>query len=353
MSIAEKMKCPPHAHTARRCPRSPRSHGGGRLLAGLLSALSVFASTTTLAATMDKVVVSYLPVVHGLPLFIAIEEKMFEKAGLAVEATRFENPNQIIDSLVSGRADSAPAGGAAGITALAESRFPGVLRVFALQGSNTPMGMMNDALIVKLNSPIKSFADLKGKKLAHTPGIQWRTVARTIVKANKLDPDKEVELVELAIGLHAQAVASGTIDGALTLEPIGSIVAAKGEVAVATRNPAGRFIVEPFYAGAGIVSAKFLKERPQVARRFIEVMDQATTLAQKNFNGYRKHLINYTAVTPDTMNVVAPMYFRGSGDLGPADIAAYQKFADIFAADGAMPAKIDVNKLILRRAEIK
>ena len=49
-----------------------------------------------------------LQTLHGLPLYVAIEEKLFERAGLAVEATKIENPNQIIDSLVSGRADSAP-----------------------------------------------------------------------------------------------------------------------------------------------------------------------------------------------------------------------------------------------------
>ena len=171
------------------------------LLRRLAAAAAFLAAATAGAA--DKVVVSYLPSLHGLPLFVAIEEKLFEKAGLAVEATKFENPNQIIDSLVSGRADSAPAGGAAGITALAETRFPGTLRVMGLQGSATAHNAVNDALITKAGSPINSFADVKGKKVAHAPGIQWRTITRTIVRANGLDPDKDVELVEMAIGLQA------------------------------------------------------------------------------------------------------------------------------------------------------
>ncbi len=311
-----------------------------------------FAMLAPAAHAADKVVVSYLPTLHGLPLYVAIEEKLFEKAGLAVEATKIENPNQIIDSLVSGRADSAPAGGAAGITALAETRFPGALRVFGLQGSSTALGAVNDALIAKVDSPIKSFADLKGKKLVHAPGIQWRTITRTVVKANGLDPDKDVELAEMAIGLHAQAVMAGTVDAALTLEPVGSIVAAGGKVHTVIKNPAGRFIVDPFYAGAGIVTTKFLTERPAVARRFIAVMDQAVAMVQKDFGAYSKYLIGYTPVTQQTLSVVAPMYFIGSGDIKDSDIAAYQKFADIFVAGGAMKQRVDVSKLILRSSEL-
>lgn len=318
-----------------------------------LVSIAVLGLVGVAAQAADKVTVSYLPTLHGLPLFVALEEKLFEKAGLTVEATKFENPNQIIDSLVSGRADAAPAGGAAGITALAETRFPGLLRVFGLQGSNKADGSMNDTLIVKTGSPIKSFADLKGKRLLHAPGIQWRTVTRAVVKANGLDPDKDVELTELAIGLHAQAVAAGTADAALTLEPVGSIVVAAGQVQPVVKNPAGQFVVDPFYAGAGVITTKFLNERPEVAKRFMAVMDEAVAKLGKDFNSHRKYLIGYTAVTAQNVNLVSPMHYVGSNDIKDADVAAYQKFADIFVAAGAMKQKVDVSKLVLRRADLK
>lgn len=305
------------------------------------------------AKAADKVVVSYLPTLHGLPLYVAIEEKLFEKAGLEVEATKFENPNQIIDSLVSGRADSAPAGGAAGITTLAEQKFPGALRVFGLQGSSNARDARNDTLIVKTGSSIKSFVDLKGKKLAHAPGIQWRTIARTIVKANGLEPDKDVDLVEIAIGLHAQAVIAGTVDAALTLEPVGSIIAANNQLQTVVVNPAGTFISDPFFAGAGVVTTKFLTERPAVAKRFMMVINQAAASIEKDFNAYRKYLISYTPVTDATISYVKPMFYLGSEDIDSAAIASYQKFADIFVTNGALKSSVDVSKLIVKISDIK
>lgn len=322
------------------------------LTKGLMS-FTVALGLLSNAHAADKVVVSYLPTLHSLPLFVAINEKMFEKAGITVEATKFENPNQIVDSLVSGRADSAPAGGAAGIVALADTRFPGALRVFGLQGSSKANKGFNDTLIVAKGSSIKSFADLKGKRLAHVPGIQWRTIARTIIKANGLDPDKDVQLAEMAVGLHAQAVSSKTVDAALTLEPIGSIATASGAVESRLMNPAGDFIADPFWAGVGVVTTKFMKERPAVAKRFIAVIDEAVDLINKDYPTYRKHLVGYTAVTPELLNTVAPMWFVSSRTMTDKDVVAYQTFADIFFADGAMKAKIDVKKLLLRQAEIQ
>lgn len=305
-----------------------------------------------ISSAADKVVVSYLPTLHSLPLYVALETRMFENAGLEVTATKFENPNQIIDSLISGRADSAPAGGAAGITALADSRFPGTLRVFGLQGSLSENGSLDDTLIVKAGSPLRTVADLKGKKLAHAPGIQWRTVTRQVVRANKLDPDKDVELVEMAIGLHAQAVLAGTVDAALTLEPFGSLVAASGKIDVILKNPAGRFVADPFFAGAGVVTTRFIKERPDVARRFIEVMDKAVAQVQKDFDGNKKYLVGYTPLTAATLSTVVPMYYLGSGDIKPVDIKAYQKLIEVFVADGAIKKPVDVSRLMLSPKEL-
>ena len=60
---------------------------------------------------------------------------------------------------------------AAGIAMLAEEKFPGTFKVFGLQGGGIKVDLINDGLIVKTNSPIKSFADLKGYTIGHVPGI--------------------------------------------------------------------------------------------------------------------------------------------------------------------------------------
>jgi ABC-type nitrate/sulfonate/bicarbonate transport system substrate-binding protein len=160
---------------------------------------------------------------HADHRYVALEEGLFEKACIEIVSNKLEAPNQIIDALVGARADFGPPGAAAGISMLAESKFPGTFKVFGLQGGGIKVGLINDGLIVKPDSTIKSFADLKGKKLGHIPGIQWRTISRYMVRSAGLDPEKEVTLVDLAVGMQIPAVVGGSVDATLSLEPVGSV----------------------------------------------------------------------------------------------------------------------------------
>ena len=111
------------------------------------------------AQKLEKVTASWLPIMQTTAYFVALEEKLFEKAGIEINSVRFENPNQIIDSLVSGQADFGPPGAAAGISMLAESRYPGTFKVFGLQGGGVKVNLINDGLIVKNDSVIQSFKE--------------------------------------------------------------------------------------------------------------------------------------------------------------------------------------------------
>jgi len=196
-------------------------------LAAVLTLLS--ASIGTACDRMEKVAAVWLPIMQTTAYYVALEEGLFEKSCIEIVSNKLEAPNQIIDALVGARADFGPPGAAAGIAMLAESKFPGTFKVFGLQGAGIKVGLINDGLIVKPDSDIKSFADLRGKKLGHVPGIQWRTISRHMVRASGLDPDKDVTLVDLAVGMQVPAVVGGSVDATLSLEPVGSVAVASGQ----------------------------------------------------------------------------------------------------------------------------
>jgi NitT/TauT family transport system substrate-binding protein len=315
----------------------------------LATVLVAFAGS---ASAQEKVTAAWLPIMQTTAFYVALEEKLFEKAGITVDAVKFQSPNQIIESLVSGRADFGAPGAAAGITVLAEAQFPGSFKVFGLQGGGIKVDRINDGLIVANDSTIKSFADLKGKSLGHLPGVQWRTISRHMVRAAGLDPDKDVALKELAVGLQVPAVVNKTVDATLSLEPVGSIAVASKEAKRAMTNPVASVIADPFYSGVSVLTTKFMKERPAVARKVVAVLDEATKLANANFEKYRPIIAKYTPIPANQVHLVAQPYLRAWNELDATDLASYQALIDVFFKDGALKQEMKVKDIILGKSDI-
>lgn len=315
--------------------------------------VSMLIAANAVAQKMEKVTASWLPIMQTMAYYIALEEKLFEKAGIQIESVKFQNPNQIIDSLVAGQADFGPPGAAAGIIVLAEARYPGSFKVFGLQGGGIKVNLINDGLIVKNDSTISAFKDLKGKSLGHLPGIQWRTISRYLLRQNGLDPDKDVRLHEIAVGLQVQSVVAGSIDATLSLEPVGSIAIASKEAKRAMTNPVASVIADPFYSGVAVLTAKFIKERPAVAKKVVEVLDEATQMAMTNFDKYRAIIPKYTPIQADHVKVVAQPYLRSFKDLNDTDIKSYQALVDVFQKEGVLKEKFDVRSVMLKPADLR
>ena len=323
-----------------------------RLLSCIAAAAFAFSDASAACDKMDKVKAVWLPIMQTTAYYVALEEKLFERACIEIESVKMEAPNQIIDALIAERADFGPPGAAAGIAMIAESKFPGKLKIFGLQGGGIAVNRINDGLIVKPDSTIKSFADLRGKTLGHVPGIQWRTISRFMIRAAGLDPDKDVTLVDLAVAMQVPAVVGGTVDATLSLEPVGSIAVASGKAKRAMVNPVAAAIADPFYSGASILTTKFLKERPLVARRVVEVIDRATDLVNADFEKYKTAIPNYTPIKEDQLSFLAQPYLRGFKDLDDTDIKSYQALVDVFIKEGVLVGPLNVRDKLLTNAQI-
>ena len=221
----------------------------------------------------NKVRIGDLPVVHGLPLYVAMEKGYFKEAGIEVERIKFEAPNQIIDALLQKKVDFGSPSIALGITGIADYREPGELKVYAVSGEVGDNSGEN--LITPINSTLSSISELKGKKLGILAGtIQWRTIAREILSQNGLDMDKDLTIVELSGALMVQALESGQIDALLALEPIPTIAIENGVGKMLMKAPAKNYIADPFWYGAGVVRSDFAEQNPELTKKVIEIVEK-------------------------------------------------------------------------------
>ena len=321
-----------------------------RLILGSIAAAGI-SGPAAACDTWEEVTSAWLPIMQTTAYYVAHEEGLFEKACIKVNSNKMQSPNHIIDALVAGRADFGPPGAAAGIAMIAEAKFPGTFKVFGLQGGGIAVDLINDGLIVQDGSDIKTFADLTGKTLGHVPGIQWRTISRHLVRSAGLDPDKDVTLTDLAVPMQVPAVKGGSVDATLSLEPVGSIAAATEGVGRAMVNPVASVIADPFYSGAAVLTSKFIKERPAVAKKIVEIIDEATALAMADFEKYKVIIPKFTAIQDSQLDLLAKPYLRSFSDLNETDLNSYQAFVDVFVSEGVIKDKMDVRTKILKMSD--
>ena len=116
-----------------------------------------------------KIRTGFWPVAAGLPFFAAVEKRYFKEAGLDVEPQKFAGAQQVMEAMLAGRCDGSANGTGSANLAIGEIAQPGLFKIFATNPSNAKY-VLEEFLVAK-DSPIKSVAELKGKRVASGLGI--------------------------------------------------------------------------------------------------------------------------------------------------------------------------------------
>lgn len=290
--------------------------------------------------------IAYLPVIHALPLYVAVERGYFKDAGLEVKLTSFQAPNQIIDALLSGNVDiGGPSSTATGITAISQTKKPNSLKIFSFGGANKQI--INDLLIANRESPIANISELRGKRIGILPGIQWRTIATEILNKNGISAS-EVQIIDVAPTLQVQALAAKQVEALLTVEPTRAIAFARGIGVDIEKTPVVNNIADPFYGGCGVVTTSFANKYPKQTKEIINIIKKAADFIEADPEVAKSYLSKYTSLTSDlAQNVDLPL-FKSVDQLEPNDIKAIQDFLDIFYRHKIIQEKVVLNDLLLR-----
>ena len=248
-------------------PHATRRHLLGAAACG--SALAVIgAPAPARAQAGPKIRVGYWPVAAGLPFFAAIEKGYFKEAGLDVEPLKLADAQQVMEAMLSGRSDGSANGTGSANLAIGEIAQPGLFKIFATNPSNAKYVL--EEFLVPRDSPVRTMAELKGKRVASGPGIQNVTLAKTMLERAGAGA---MSVTELPIGQHVAALAAGQIDAAYTLEPTGTIGRMNGTTRVLDAGVVAHYILgdpmAPWHGGSASLTSEFIKKNPVEARKFI------------------------------------------------------------------------------------
>jgi NitT/TauT family transport system substrate-binding protein len=311
------------------------------------TALGMLGAPAVRAQAGPKIRIGYWPVAAGLPFFAAIEKGYFKEAGLDVEPLKFAGAQQVMEAMLSGRSDGSSNGTGSANLAIGEIAQPGLFKIFCTNPSNA-VNVLEEFLVPK-DSPVKTMAELKGKKVASGPGIQNVTLAKTMLERAGAGA---MNVVELPIGQHVAALAAGQIDAVYTLEPTGTVGRLNGTTRVLEAGVVAHYILgdpkAPWHGGSASLTTEFLKKHPDVAKKYMAAYAKGVDLVRKNPAEARQFMKGYTAIEGALTAEVPLAAYMFYNEFKPADVAYFQKFYDLFTEKGIFEKKVVVDGLLYK-----
>ena len=312
------------------------------------AALSVLGAPAVLRAQAGpKIRIGYWPIAAGLPFYAAIELGYFKEAGLDVEPLRFAGAQQVMEAVLAGRSDGTANGTGSANIAIGEIAAPGTFKIFASNPSNAKNVL--DQFIVPAASPVKSIAELKGKRVGSGPGIQNVTLAKTVLERAGASG---ATVIELPIAQHVATLAAGQLDASYTLEPTGTIGRMNGTTRVLEAGVISRYILgdplAPWFGGSASLSSAFIQKHPAEAKKFVAAYARGVALVRSKPAEARQYMKGYTAIEGALTAEVPLAAYMLYNEFTPADIAHFQKFFDLFVDKGIFTSRLMVESMLYK-----
>lgn len=316
------------------------------MVTAVAAAIAAFLGGAPTVLAMDKVVVSVNPLSSALLYFIAVDRGFFKEAGIETEMKRIAVPSLTLGGMVANQLD-AVAVMLAIDAANANIKKPGVVTYISLNAQSTKHRM--EQFVVRKGYPAQSLKELKGARIACVPGLGNVTLAKAaLAQAGLKEGDYTLDQMEMA--QHINVLKSNQYDAAYTLEPGATMMA---QLDIATTIEAGVIAqivlgsrTANAYVGGGAVSADFIKNRPDVAKRYVAAWGKALDFIETNPAEARKHLLGNT-VTPESVVEIVPLLLHTPvAKLSAQDKVNFQAYVDYAVKTGAISEGIDMTKFL-------
>lgn len=288
--------------------------------------------------------VGYPAVSTSLPLFVALKEGLFKKQGLMVEAVPYETADEIVGALAAGEIQATAVCADYPWLSLAAERG-NVFQLYAWEMLDTLIPF--DMILSRKGSGIDELTDLEGKRIATFPGSQLKHYLELILR-EALGRLPVVTVLELAPADQLAALASGQVDALFTLEPMALLALLQDIGQIVDTSPISRYIGEgePFPAAGFALSNAFIREYPKESRKFVQAMEKAIRLVNKDQERYRYLYPRFTSISAELAPQIPVTNFATVKDM---PLRLFQREADILFEAGLLPRRILVGDLVYKQ----
>lgn len=276
------------------------------------------------------------------PLSVLRKQDAFKNAfaasGYSVKWLEFGGGPQQYEALNTGNLDITFAGESPSIFAQAA----GMPIVYIATTNPNPKSV---AFLIPQNSPIKSIADLKGKKVAlqKASAVQYTLVKGLAQAGLKLS---DIQPVYLPPADANVAFSQQQVDAWVIWEPFITWTEEKGTGRI-LRDGEGLKDIGNFYT----TSRKFAQEHPEFIKLFLAEVQKAEAWSRDNPREFASLMASELGTDAAAMEKVISKYKPGILPITAEVIAKQQEIADMYYEIGMLPKRVDVKQAFLTPQE--
>ena len=266
-------------------------------------------------------------------LVIVRQQRLLEQKGIAAEFVEFPSGPPLLEALNAGAVDF----GATGDTPPIFAQAAGSELVYV---GAQPLSGINEAVLVRADGPVKTLADLRGRRLAFTKGSSAHNVVVKVLAKAGLKPS-DVQPVYLQPPDAGAAFRSGALDAWSIWDPF---------YAIAQQDPATKVLTTAEGIAPSnsffLASRSFADKQADTVVQLLHTINEAAAWASANPEPLAQLLSAVTGVPIAPQRVSAA---RGAYAVQPLDdriVAQQQEIVDSFAALRIIPAKLDVRAAV-------
>lgn len=285
---------------------------------------------------LTPVTVGVMPIVDTAPIWLGVDEGIFEEHGLELTLEVAQGGAAIVPATVSGDYQF----GFSNTVSLFVAADQGLPLEMLTPGASTTGDTSSDfgAVLAMPDSDIDSAADLAGKTVAvNTLNNIGDVTVSEVVERDGGDPD-EVEFVEMGFPDMPAALGSGQVDAVWVLEPFSSIAQEQG-AEVVSYNYAETDPELPI--AAYFTTEEYAQAEPELVDAFTEAMTESLDYAEENPDATRDIMQSYTEIEEDIREQLVLPRFPSE-----FNVEATQGLADLALTHGLVESEVDVTEII-------
>lgn len=240
---------------------------------------------TTITTAPEPIRIGTLPTEDALPLWVAENKGLFEKAGIAVEITTFQAAQERDAAFASGAID-AYMGDIIASAALEAGGAPVSIATVML-GATAKEGRF--AIVAKPGSTAKTAADLAGVPIATSSATIQEYVLDGLMKAGGVADAKVKKEIVAKVPVRFELLMNGKLQAAALPEPFVSLALMQGGVLIAD-DTKGENLTQTVLG----VSDKYLATPGGMLtiKRLLETWDAAAVIINADPNSFRTLLVD-------------------------------------------------------------